>query len=96
MAQVQPHTPQERRTQTLRGQVVRRSGDKTVSVAVLRVFRHPRYLKRITRTKRYLAHDEGNACQVGDTVTIAARRPLSARKRWVVIERQAAAAKAAE
>jgi small subunit ribosomal protein S17 len=66
------------------GEVVRRSGDKTVAVEVSRVTVHPVYHKRRTEKKVYLAHDEKNLCNVGDHVSIKEARPLSARKRWVV------------
>lgn len=67
------------------GQVIRRSGDKTVAVRVARVKQHPLYQKRQIRNKTYLAHDPANAAQVGDTVVIRATRPLSARKRFTIV-----------
>lgn len=70
----------------LEGEVVSRSGDKTVAVAVARVEVHPIYRKRRTRTKKYLAHDEKNEAAVGQKVLIEECRPLSARKRWRVVE----------
>jgi small subunit ribosomal protein S17 len=66
------------------GKVIRRSGDKTVAVLVTRVEQHPRYKKRQTRNKTYLAHDEQNTAKVGDVVTLRETRPLSARKRWII------------
>lgn len=69
------------------GTVVRRSGDKTVAVLVSRVERHPVYEKRRTRNKTYLTHDPNNTAQIGEAVTIRATRPLSARKRWVIVEK---------
>ncbi len=69
----------------LAGVVVRKSGTKTVAVEVVRVIPHPLYEKRVKRTKRYLAHDGSDSIQVGDRVTIRESRPLSARKRWVVV-----------
>lgn len=77
------NTLAQRRTMT--GEVVRRSGDKTVSVEVSRVVVHPMYHKRHVSLKKYLAHDEKNEYKVGDKVVISESRPLSARKRWVVI-----------
>jgi len=74
-----------RRKRELAGVVVRKSGLKTVAVEIVRVLAHPLYGKRIKHTKRYLAHDESNAIAVGDAVTIQESRPLSARKRWVVM-----------
>ncbi len=56
--------------------------DKTVVVAVTTQKRHPQYKKYIKRTKKYIAHDEQNTCQVGDRVRIIESRPLSKRKRW--------------
>ncbi len=72
----------------LQGVVVARSGDKTVAVEVTRVHRHPLYDKKLTRSKRYLAHDGGNAVTVGQTVTIQETRPLSRRKRWLVVTKK--------
>ena len=69
----------------LHGVVVAKSGAKTVSVEVSRVTRHPKYGKNITRTKKYLAHDEQEQFEVGQEATIEESRPLSARKRWVVV-----------
>jgi small subunit ribosomal protein S17 len=58
--------------------------DKTVVVEVSRVTRHPIYKKVIRRHKRFMAHDEGNECRMGDTVRIVESRPMSKRKRWTV------------
>ncbi len=58
--------------------------DKTVTVEVERIEQHPVYKKYVRRRKRYHAHDEGNACSVGDRVEIIETRPLSATKRWAV------------
>jgi len=68
---------------------------KTVVVTVERQFKHPFYKRVIRRSKSFLAHDEKNQCQVGDTVRIEETRPLSARKRWRVIEVVAKAAQVA-
>ena len=54
--------------------------DKSITVAVERTYRHPVYKKVVRRTKRVLAHDEGNQCQVGDVVRIIESKPLSRRK----------------
>ena len=67
-----------------RGTVVKKSGDKTVSVLVERRYAHPIYGKQITVGKKYPTHDERNECGVGDVVLIEETRPLSARKRWRV------------
>ena len=68
------------------GLVVSDKMEKTVVVAVDSVRRHPLYHKRITRTSKFLAHDEQNACNPGDIVRIEETRPLSKRKRWIVRE----------
>ncbi len=71
-------------TKTMQGRVVSDKADKTVTVNVERRFKHPLYGKVVTVSKRYLAHDEKNTYQVGDLVEIAASRPISRRKRFVV------------
>ena len=68
------------------GVVVSDKMDKTVVVAVENRFPHPIYQKTVSRTKRYKAHDEANACKVGDRVRITETRPLSRTKRWTVAE----------
>ncbi len=68
------------------GTVVSDKMDKTVVVAVENRFLHPIYQKTVSRTKRYKAHDEANACKVGDRVRITETRPLSRTKRWAVAE----------
>ena len=60
--------------------------DKTVVVAVEDRVKHPKYGKVMRRTKKYKAHDEKNACGVGDRVLLMETRPLSATKRWRVAE----------
>ncbi len=60
--------------------------EKSVVVAVDRLFKHRFYEKTIRRTSKFMAHDEGNECQVGDQVKIEETRPLSKRKRWIVAE----------
>ncbi len=75
----------------LQGTVVSDKNEKTVIVRVERQVMHPLYKKYIKRTKRYAAHDEGNAHKVGDVVRIIEGRPLSRTKRWVVIEAEAPA-----
>jgi len=75
---------------TLTGSVVSDKMDKSATVEVVRTVKHPRYHKYMKRRKTYLVHDEENVCKTGDTVVIEESRPLSRRKRWVVIERQSA------
>ncbi len=64
------------------GMVVSDAPQKTVSVAVETLVRHPLYKKRVRRSKKFLVHDEQNEARVGDTVRIIETRPISARKRW--------------
>lgn len=73
----------------LQGMVVSDKGDKTVVVRVDRRVTHPVYKKIITRSKKFMAHDEENLYRIGDTIRIQESRPLSKRKRWVAIERVA-------
>jgi small subunit ribosomal protein S17 len=58
--------------------------DKTIVVRVERLVRDPQYQKYVRRYSRFMAHDEANACRVGDKVRIIEHRPLSKRKRWMV------------
>jgi small subunit ribosomal protein S17 len=76
---------QKQRNQKV-GRVVSDKMDKSVVVAVDYVKRHPLYHKRITRTSKFMAHDENNNCRPGDIVRIEETRPLSKRKRWIVRE----------
>jgi len=69
----------------MQGTVVSDKGDKTIVVRVERRVLHPIYKKFITRSKRFAAHDEGNAYKVGDVVRIEECRPISKSKRWTVI-----------
>lgn len=69
----------------LQGQVTSNKADKTVTVNVVRRFKHPLYGKVVTVSKKYLAHDENNEYGEGDIVDIIASRPISKRKRFRVI-----------
>jgi small subunit ribosomal protein S17 len=69
----------------LQGVVVSDAGDKTVVVRVERRVMHAIYKKFITHSKKYAAHDEQNRWHVGDVVRIEESRPISKRKRWVVL-----------
>ena len=71
---------------TLVGQVVSNAMDKTVVVRVERLVQNPQYKKYVRRYSKFLAHDEANACEVGDRVQIIEHRPISKRKRWMVQE----------
>ena len=69
-------------TKTKEGVVVSDKMTKTRVVRIERVYRHPRYERVITRSKRLKAHDETNTSKVGDRVLIEETRPLSKDKRW--------------
>ncbi|MDF5751525.1 30S ribosomal protein S17 [Spongiactinospora sp. TRM90649] len=71
---------------TREGVVVSDKMEKTVVVAVEDRVKHALYGKVIRRTTKYKAHDEGNECGVGDRVLLMETRPLSATKRWRVVE----------
>jgi small subunit ribosomal protein S17 len=82
----------------LQGVAVRDARDKTVIVRVERRVMHPVYKKFIMRSKKYAAHDEHNLVKAGAVIRIEESRPISKRKRWVVLanaEAPVAAAKAA-
>jgi small subunit ribosomal protein S17 len=70
---------------TVSGRVVSNKMDKTVSVAIERLIKHPVYGKYIRRTTKILAHDAENACKAGDRVTISECRPVSKNKSWQVV-----------
>jgi small subunit ribosomal protein S17 len=67
------------------GVVTSNKMDKTVVVKVERLVRHPLYKRSFKKTSTFLAHDEGNQCEIGDRVRIIESRPLSRRKRWRVV-----------
>ncbi|MBI2957552.1 MAG: 30S ribosomal protein S17 [Chloroflexi bacterium] len=71
---------------TRTGRVTSTKMQKTVVVAVESRKRHPLYGKITKSTAKYKAHDETNACKLGDTVRIAETRPLSKEKHWRVVE----------
>jgi small subunit ribosomal protein S17 len=68
------------------GTVVSDKMDKTVVVAITRLFQHPAYKKTVKKVTRFKAHDEANSCKVGDKVSIVESRPLSKDKRWTVLK----------
>ena len=69
----------------LQGVVTSDKMDKTVIVKVTTVKRHPMYGKVVRLDKKYKAHDEENACQIGDRVEIIESKPISREKRWSVV-----------
>jgi len=68
------------------GVVVSTKMDKSIVVAIKRKVKHPIYGKFINKTKKLMAHDEANTCNIGDTVRISETRPLSKNKAWRLIE----------
>ena len=80
----------------LSGTVVSDKGDKTVVVRVERRVKHPLYGKIIRLSKKYHAHDEGNAFKLGEQVRIEECAPVSKLKSWTVLDRIGAAPAAAE
>ena len=68
------------------GKVISNKMDKTVVVAVTRLFQHPVYKKTVKKVSKFKAHDEENQCKIGDDVKITETRPLSKDKRWLVLE----------
>lgn len=68
------------------GVVTSDKNDQTVVVTVERSWAHPLYKKVVRSRKKYMAHDADNDCNVGDRVRLAECRPMSARKRWRVVE----------
>lgn len=77
---------QSKVVRTLTGKVVSDKMDKSVTVLVERVVKHPVYGKFIRRSAKFMAHDETNQCKAGDIVTIEQCRPQSKRKAWRLVE----------
>ncbi|WP_024298648.1 30S ribosomal protein S17 [Methylomicrobium lacus] len=74
------------KVRTITGRVVSNKMDKTITVLVERVVKHPVYGKYIKRSTKMMAHDESNVCQEGDVVSIASCRPLSRHKTFKLVE----------
>ncbi len=70
---------------TLSGVVVNDKSDKTVVVLVKRKYSHPLFDKVMTASKKYQAHDEKNKFKIGDKVKIIESRPISKKKKWMVV-----------
>ncbi len=68
-----------------KGIVVNDKADKTVTVKVVRVVKHPVYKKFISKSTKFAAHDEKNAHKIGDEVVIQESKPISKRKHWRVL-----------
>jgi small subunit ribosomal protein S17 len=68
------------------GVVVSTSMEKSIVISVKQKIKHPIYGKFVNKTTKFMAHDEENTCNVGDTVKISETRPLSKNKRWRLVE----------
>ncbi len=68
------------------GVVVSNGMEKSIVIAVKRKMKHPIYGKFVNKTSKFTAHDDDNACNVGDLVKIMETRPLSKNKRWRLVE----------
>jgi small subunit ribosomal protein S17 len=77
---------EQKTRRTIVGRVMSNKMDKTVSVAIERMIKHPVYGKYIRRTSKVLAHDAANDCREGDRVSIAECRPISKNKSWTVVD----------
>ncbi|MDY7001926.1 MAG: 30S ribosomal protein S17 [Thermodesulfobacteriota bacterium] len=71
---------------SMTGIVVSDKNDKTIVIMVETLVKHPLFKKYIRRRKKFMAHDPGNECGVGDKVRIVEHRPLSRRKRWHLVK----------
>ncbi len=68
------------------GVVVSSNMEKSIVISVKQKLKHPIYGKFVNKTSKFMAHDEENTCNVGDTVKISETRPLSKNKRWRLVE----------
>ena len=83
----QAQTQEERNSRKERvGKVISNKMTKSITVAVERKVKHPKYGKFILRTTKLMAHDEKNESAIGDVVKIMETRPLSKLKRWKLVE----------
>ena len=85
MSEEKPATIETQVRRAVRGSVISARMDKSITVLVVRQFKHPLYKKYIRRSTRLHAHDESNDCKEGDTVLIEECRPHSKTKSWRVI-----------
>jgi small subunit ribosomal protein S17 len=74
------------RRKTRTGLVTSNKMEKSITIAVERKERHPLYGKFLKKTTKFMAHDEKNECNIGDTVKIMETRPLSKKKCWRLVE----------
>lgn len=78
-------TTETKSARTLTGRVTSDKMDKTITVVIERVVRHPVYGKYLRRSTRLHAHDENNECRTGDLVMIEPCRPLARTKAWRLV-----------
>jgi small subunit ribosomal protein S17 len=76
----------ESKLRTINGKVVSNKMDKSITVLVERVVKHPIYGKYIKRSTKMMAHDEQNVCQEGDIVSITSCRPMSKKKSFKLVQ----------
>ena len=86
MKEIQKENPKRARRKVRIGKVVSNKMLKSIVVAVERQVAHPLYKKYFRRTTKLMAHDEKQEAGIGDTVKIMETRPMSARKRWRLVE----------
>jgi small subunit ribosomal protein S17 len=79
-------TAEPKAKRTVVGRVVSNKMDKSVSVSIERLIKHPVYGKYIRRSNKVMAHDANNECKMGDRVAISECRPISKNKAWQVVE----------
>jgi len=79
-------TVTQEQQRTLTAKVISNKMDKSVSVSIERKFKHPLYGKYLRRSTKIMVHDEDNACNEGDVVTIAECKPFSKNKSWRLVE----------
>lgn len=79
-------TENAKNIRTISGRVVSNKMDKTITVLVERLEKHPAYGKYVKRSTKLFAHDENNECQEGDIVSVTSCRPLSKKKTWRLVE----------
>jgi small subunit ribosomal protein S17 len=75
----------EKRARTVTGRVVSNKMEKSITVLIERRVKHPVYGKYVTKSSKVHAHDEANACQEGDLVTVKEVRPISKTKTWSLV-----------
>jgi len=76
----------ENKGKFIEGVVVKSAMKDTATVQVETYIKHPKYKKYMKRSKKFLVHDVGNTAQIGDKVTIRETRPISKRKRFIIVK----------